>query len=130
VCRHRSVSLNNERVVVKLAENKIAVCEKTAGLGCGNFSDLNSACSKVFVPVKIFQFKDMLNENRFLGTFREVTANSLLEQIYITYDSGIENSIVKTSIMFRLCSSFGRKNNVTMVTTNTPKQMDTSLHKE
>jgi hypothetical protein len=38
--------------------NKIAVCEKTAGLRSGNFSDLNSACSKVLVPVKIFQFRD------------------------------------------------------------------------
>ena len=39
-------------------------------LRSGNFSDLNSACSKVLVPVKIFQFQDMGNENRFLGTFR------------------------------------------------------------
>jgi hypothetical protein len=49
---------------------RIAVCEKTAGLRCGKFSDLNSACLKVLVPIKIFQFQDMLNENRFLGTFR------------------------------------------------------------
>ena len=51
---HSSVSLNNEKF-----EDKIAVCEKTAGLCCGNFSDLNSACLKVLVPVKIFQFPDM-----------------------------------------------------------------------
>ena len=59
-----------KKFVVKLAKITIAVCEKTAGLRCGKFSDLNSACSKVLVPVKIFQFQDMLNENRFLGTFR------------------------------------------------------------
>ena len=52
------MSLNNE------------ACEKTAGLRCGKSSDLNSACSKVLVTIKIFQFQDMLNENRFLGTFR------------------------------------------------------------
>ena len=27
---------------------------------CGTFSDLNSACSKMLVHVKIFQFQDML----------------------------------------------------------------------
>jgi hypothetical protein len=54
----------------EISEDKIAVCEKTAGLRSGNFSNLNSACSKVLVPVKIFQFQDMGNENRFLGTFR------------------------------------------------------------
>jgi hypothetical protein len=53
-----------------ITEDKIAVCEKTAGLRCGKFSHLNSACSKVLVPIKIFQFQDMLNENRFLGTIR------------------------------------------------------------
>ena len=37
-----------------ISEDKIAVCEKTAGLGSGNFSDSNSACWKVLVPVKIF----------------------------------------------------------------------------
>jgi hypothetical protein len=58
VCRHRSVSLNNERGRREISEDKIAVCENTAGLRSGNFSDLNSACSKVLVPVKIFQFQD------------------------------------------------------------------------
>jgi hypothetical protein len=57
-------------ICCEISEDKIAVCEKTAGLRCGKFSDLNSACSKVLVPIKIFQFQDMLNENRFLGTFR------------------------------------------------------------
>jgi hypothetical protein len=70
VCLHPSVSLNNETICCEISEDKIAVCEKTAGLRCGKFSDLNSACSKVLVPIKIFQFQDMLNENRFLGTFR------------------------------------------------------------
>ena len=72
MCLHPSVSLNNEKICREISEDKIAVCEKTAGLRlrCGKFSDLNSACSKVLVPIKIFQFQDMLNENRFLGTFR------------------------------------------------------------
>jgi hypothetical protein len=68
---HPSVSLNNEKNCCEIREDKIAVCEKTAGLRCGkSVSDLNSACSQVLVPIKIFQFQDMLNENRFLGTFR------------------------------------------------------------
>ena len=33
-------------------------------LRIGNFSDLNSAFYKVLVPVTIFQFPDMRNENR------------------------------------------------------------------
>ena len=52
------MSLNNEKSCHEISEDKIAVCEKTAGLRSGNFSDLNSACSKVLVPVKIFQFQD------------------------------------------------------------------------
>ena len=65
-----SVSLNKEKVSREISETKIAVCEKTQGLRSGNFSDLNSACSTVLVPVKIFQFQDMHYENRFLGTFQ------------------------------------------------------------
>jgi hypothetical protein len=49
--------------VRRRTENKNAICEKTAGLRSGNFSDLNSACSKMLVAVKIFQFHDMLNES-------------------------------------------------------------------
>jgi hypothetical protein len=66
------VSLNSEKICREISEDKIAVCEKTAGLRSGNFSDLNSAtaCSKVLVSVKTFQFQDMGNENRFLGTYR------------------------------------------------------------
>jgi hypothetical protein len=70
VCHHSSVSLNKEKVCREISEDKMAVCEKTQGLRSGNFSDLNSACSKVLVPVKIFQFQDMHYENRFLGTFQ------------------------------------------------------------
>jgi hypothetical protein len=57
------VSLNKEKVSREIRENKIAVCEKTQGLQSGNFSDLNSACSKVLVPVKIFQFHHMHYES-------------------------------------------------------------------
>ena len=52
---HRSVSLNNENICCEISADKIAVCEKTAGLRSGNFSDLNSACSKELVTLKIFQ---------------------------------------------------------------------------
>ena len=65
------VILNKEKVSREISETKIAVCEKTQGLlRSGNFSNLNSACSTVLVPVKIFQFQDMHYENRFLGTFQ------------------------------------------------------------
>ena len=40
VCLHPSVSLNNEKGCRASSEDKIAVCEKTAGLGSGNSSDL------------------------------------------------------------------------------------------
>ena len=59
--------------VRRRTENTNAICEKTAGLRSGNFSDLNSACSKMLVTVKIFQFHDMLNESE---RYR-VTANGL-----------------------------------------------------
>jgi hypothetical protein len=62
--------LNKEKICREISENKIAFCEKTQGLRSGNFSDLNSACSTMLVPVQIFQFQDMHYENRFLGTFR------------------------------------------------------------
>jgi hypothetical protein len=45
VCRHRSVSLNNEKICREIGEDKMAVCEKTER----ELSDLNSACSKVFL---------------------------------------------------------------------------------
>ena len=59
MCHHSSVSLNKEKICHEISEDKIAVCKKTQGLRSGNFSDLNSACSKVLVTVKIFQFHDM-----------------------------------------------------------------------
>ena len=70
MCLHPSVSLNNEQNCREISKAKIAVCEKTAGLRGGNSSDLNSACLKALVPVKIFQFSDMHYESRFLDTFR------------------------------------------------------------
>jgi hypothetical protein len=63
VCHHSSVSLNKEKICHEISKDKIAVCKKTQGLRSGNFSDLNSACSKVLVPVKIFQFHDMEYES-------------------------------------------------------------------
>ena len=63
MCHRPSVSLNKEKVSHEIIENKIVVCEKTQGLRSGNFSDLNSACSKVLVPVKIFQFHHMHYES-------------------------------------------------------------------
>ena len=50
------MSLNNEKKCREISEEKTTVCEKTADLRSGNTSDLDSACLKVFVPVKIFQF--------------------------------------------------------------------------
>ena len=70
VCLHPCVSLNNEKICREISEHKIAVCEKTAGLRNGNFSDLNSACSKVLVPVEIFQFSDMHYETE---RYRDLT---------------------------------------------------------
>jgi hypothetical protein len=37
MCLHPSVSLNNEKNCCEISEDKIAVCEKTAGLRCGKF---------------------------------------------------------------------------------------------
>ena len=61
-----SMSLNNEKICHKLLKiEKHAVCEKTARLSTDwELSDLNSAFYKVLVPVTIFQFPDMRNENR------------------------------------------------------------------
>ena len=55
MCFHPSVSLNNAKNCRAISEDKIAVCEKTAGLRSGISLDLNSACLKVLIPVKIFQ---------------------------------------------------------------------------
>ena len=56
VCPDPSVSLNNEKKCREISEDKTAVCDKTAGLRSGDSSDLDSACLRVFVPLKIFQF--------------------------------------------------------------------------
>ena len=40
------------------------------GLRRGTSSDLDSACFEVLILVKIFQFSDIQNENRFLDSFR------------------------------------------------------------
>ena len=63
MCHHSSVSLNKEKICHEISEDKIEVCKKTQGLRSGNFSDLNSACAKLLVPVKIFQFHDMHYES-------------------------------------------------------------------
>ena len=36
--RHRSVLLNNEKICCEIGEDKIAFCEKTAGLRRGKFT--------------------------------------------------------------------------------------------
>ena len=36
-----AVSFNNEKNCREISEHKIAVCDKTAGLRSGNFSDLD-----------------------------------------------------------------------------------------
>ena len=54
VCLHPSVSLNNEKNCRSISEDKIAICEITAGLRSENSSDLYLACLNVLVPVKIF----------------------------------------------------------------------------
>ena len=55
MCLYPSVPLNNEKSCRAISEDKIAVCQKTAGLRSGNSSDLDSAFLKVLVLVKIFQ---------------------------------------------------------------------------
>jgi hypothetical protein len=54
VWRHRSVSLNNEKICCEISEDKIAFCKKNAGLRSVRFTDSNSACLKVLVPVKLY----------------------------------------------------------------------------
>ena len=41
MCLHVSLSLNNEKICHEIGEDKIAVCEKTAGLRSGNSSHLD-----------------------------------------------------------------------------------------
>ena len=58
-----------KKICCKNSGDKIAVWVKTVGLRSVKFSDLDSVCQKALVPVKIFVFQDMLDENRFLDTF-------------------------------------------------------------
>ena len=59
MCLH--LSLNNKKNRESSGCKK-AVCGKTAGLGsAGNFSDLNSACFKMLVPIKIFRSHALRN---------------------------------------------------------------------
>jgi hypothetical protein len=92
VCHRPSVSLNKEKVSREIRENKIPVCEQTQDLRSGNFSDLNSACSKVLVPVKIFQFHHMHYESEryrdaanglFVCRLRNVSKNTNFEFSHI-----------------------------------------------
>ena len=59
MCLHPFVSLNNEQNCREIREDKMPVGRKTAGV-----SDMSSACSRMLVHVKIFQFQDMLNESQ------------------------------------------------------------------
>jgi hypothetical protein len=79
VWRHPSVSLNNDKICCEISEDKIAFCEKTAGLRRRKFLDSNSACLKVLVPIKIFQFQDMLNESeRYQDAANSLNQNTVL----------------------------------------------------
>ena len=69
MCLHPSMSLNNKKNCRGISKDKIAICEKTAGLRSGNSSYLDSACLKALVAVEIFQFSHMHYESRFLDTF-------------------------------------------------------------
>ena len=103
MCHRPSVSLNKEKVSREIRETKIAVCEKTQGLRSGNFSDLNSACSKVLVPVKIFQFHHMHYESE---RYRDAANGLKLQQLnkqtrQIGGWTGDKN--------FSICEAFGKK---------------------
>ena len=97
MCHHPSVSLNKEKVSREISENK--VCEKTQGLRSGNFSDLNSACSTVLVPVKIFQFQDMHYENRFLGTFQGHSKRPIMNISSLLH---VQQNILKTQTVYKM----------------------------
>ena len=80
--RHPSVSLNNDKICCEISEDKIAFCKKTAGLRRRKFLDSNSACLKVLVPIKIFQFQDMLNESeRYQDAANSLNQNTVLYSI-------------------------------------------------
>ena len=77
MCLHPSASLNNDKICCEISEDKIAVCEKIVGLRSGNFSDFNSACSKMLLTVKYFSSKTWEMKIVFQALF-EVTANGLI----------------------------------------------------
>jgi hypothetical protein len=52
-----------KKFVMKLVKIKLQFVRKLQVYEAGTVSDLNSACSKVLVSVKIFQFQDMGNES-------------------------------------------------------------------
>jgi hypothetical protein len=92
------VSLNKEKVSREIRENKIAVCEKTQGLRSGNFSDFNSACSKVLVPVKIFQFHHMHYESeRYWDAANGLKAPQRNSRSPHTEMSHVSNTVFKES---------------------------------
>ena len=78
------MSLNNEKNCCEISEDKIAVCEETAGLQSGNVSDLNSACLKVLVSVKIF-----------LGTFRGHSNRPRVQCCIVALPSVAMNKLIK-----------------------------------
>ena len=54
--KERLVNSNCSLLRVRgISEHKIAVCDKTAGLRSGSFSDMNSSCLKVLVLAKKIQ---------------------------------------------------------------------------
>lgn len=55
------VSLKKEQICREISENRMLIYKKNAGLRSRKFMDLNSACLKVLVHVKIFQVQDMYN---------------------------------------------------------------------
>jgi hypothetical protein len=106
VCHHSSVSLNKEKICHEISEDKISVCKKTQGLRSGNFSDLNSACSKLLVPVKIFQFHDMHYERE---RYRDAVNGLLLKFMalvrhrYIWYTMDIGHNLI-ICLKFKFCN--------------------------
>ena len=55
-CFHPSVSSSGEKGCCEVGWDRVAVCERAAGLRSGCFSDLNSACRRALVPVKMLLF--------------------------------------------------------------------------
>jgi hypothetical protein len=90
------VSLNNEKICCESSEDKIAFCEKTAGLRRGKFSDSNSACLKVSVPVKIFQFQDMLNESE---RYQDAANGLKLDSENAANDHSVKFKIYRASML-------------------------------